>query len=150
MTLVVVSPPVHVLRVGEACPDSPFRALVGLMRADLAETRDLPAAERRQLTEPFCTTFAWDALRPHLPLRLAVPEGVPNWLPRWCRSYYQWLPSDDLRAVQDLRGRDDFDVVLRLFAFSAWRPTPVAWGSVSPVSLGPHRLTRSAWAWPGC
>jgi len=68
----------QVFRVGETYPDSPFRALVGLMRAELAETRELPAAERRQLTEHFCTVFAWEVLRPHLPLRLAVPEGVPN------------------------------------------------------------------------
>ena len=73
MTLVVVSPPLQVFQAGAACPDSPFQALVGLLRSDLAETRDLPAAERRQLTEHFRASFAWEALRPHLPLRLAVP-----------------------------------------------------------------------------
>ena len=122
MTLVVVSAPLQVFRVGEAYPDSPFQALVGLMRAELAETRDLPAAERRRLIKHVDTTFAWDTLRPHLPLRLAVPEGVPNWLPRLCRSHYQWLPPDDLHSGEDLRGMDDFDLVLRLFDFSAWRP----------------------------
>ena len=121
MTLVAVPRPVQVFRVGEACPASPFQALLGLARADLAETRDLPAAERRQLTEHFCATFAWDALRPHLPLRLAVPEGVPHWLPRLCRSHYQWLLPDDIHS-EELRGLDDFDLVLRLFDFSAWRP----------------------------
>ncbi len=122
MTLLVVSPPMQVLRVGEVCPDSPFHALLGLARADLAKTRDLPAAERRQWTEHFCATLAWDVLHPQLPLRLAVPEGVPKWLPRLCRSHYQWLPPDDIQSVEDLRGLDDFDLVLRLFDFSAWRP----------------------------
>jgi len=32
----------------------------------------------RRLIKHFDTTLAWDTLRPHLPLRLAVP----NWLPR--------------------------------------------------------------------
>jgi len=157
MTLVVVSPPVPVFRVGEACPDSPFHALVGLLRADLAETRDLPAAERRQLTEHFGATFAWDTLRPHLPLHLAVPEGVPHWLPRLCRSHYQWFPPDDLPSVEDLRGLDDFDLVLRLFDFSAWRPIlgqrfTSFFGPppFDPVSLGlAWVLARwRDWSWP--
>ncbi len=78
MTLVVVSPPVPGLRMGEASPDSPFQALVGRTRADLAETRDIPAAERRQGTEHFCATFAWDTLRLDLPFCLTIPEGVPK------------------------------------------------------------------------
>jgi hypothetical protein len=157
MSLVVVSPPVSVFRVGESCSDSPFQALLGLRRADWAETRALPAAERRPLTEHFCATFAWEAVRPHLPLRLAVPEGVPNWLPRLCRSHYQWLPPDDLHSVEDLRGLDDFDLVLRLFDFSAWRPIlgqrfTSLFGPppFDPVSLGlAWVLARwRDWSWP--
>jgi len=157
MTLVVVSPPLQVFWVGEACPDSPFHALVGLVRANLAETRDLTAAERRPLTEHFCATFAWDAVRPQLPLRLAVPEGVPNWWPRLCHSHYQWLPPDDLRSIEDLRGLDDFDLVLRLFDFSAWRPIlgqrfTSLFGPppFDPVSLGlAWVLARwRHWSWP--
>jgi hypothetical protein len=157
MTLVVVSPPVQVFHIGEACPDSPFQALRGLTRADLAETRDLPAAERRQATEHFCATFAWDTIRPHLPFRLAVPEEVPKWLPRLCRSHYQWLPPDDIQSAEDLRGRDDFDLVLRLFDFSAWRPIlgqrfTSLFGPppFDPVSLGlAWVLARwRHWSWP--
>jgi hypothetical protein len=157
MTLIAVPPPVQVFRVGEACPESPFHALVGLTRTDLAETRDLPAAERRQWTEHFCTTFAWDALRPQLPLRLAVPEAVPKWLPRLCRSHYQWLPPDDIHSVEDWRGLDDFDLVLRLFDFSAWRPilgqrftSLLGPPPFDPVSLGLAWLLARwrHWSWP--
>jgi len=157
MTLVVVSPPVQVLCVGDACLDSPFHALVGLARADLAETRDVPAAERRPLTEHFCATLAWDTLRLHLPFRLTVPEGVPKWLPRLCRSHYQWLPPDDLHSVEDWRGLDDFDLVLRLFDFSAWRPIlgqrfTSLFGPppFDPASLGLAWLLARwrHWSWP--
>jgi hypothetical protein len=44
------------------------------------------------------------------------------WQPRRCRSYYQWLPPDDIRSAQDLVGLDDFDLILRLYDFTAWRP----------------------------
>ena len=157
MTLIVVPPPGPVFRVGEAYPDSPFQALLGLTRADLAETRDVPAAERRQWTEHLGATFAWKAIRPHLPFRLAVPEGVPKWLPRLCRSHYQWLSPDDIQSAEDLRGRDDFDLVLRLFDFSAWRPIlgqrfTSLFGPppFDPVSLGlAWVLARwRHWSWP--
>jgi len=157
MTLVVVSPPAQVLRVGETCPDSPCHALVGLTRAHLAETRNLPAAERRQLTDHLSATFAWEAIRPQLPFRLVVPEGVPTWLPRLCRSHYHWLPPDDLQTAHDLRGLDDFDLVLRLFDFSAWRPIlgqrfTSLFGPppFDPVSLGLAWLLARwrHWSWP--
>ena len=114
-------------------PDSPFHRLVGLTRSLLRDTREIPAAERRLLTPYFVETFAWDAVRPRLPLRLIVaptqpgpqadqPPTLPGWQPRRCRSYYQWLPPDDIRSAEDLLGLDDFDLILRLYDFSAWRP----------------------------
>ena len=113
-------------------PESPFHRLVGLTRGMLRDTRDIPAAERRLLTPYFIETFDWSAVRPLLPLRLVVaptqPEPgsqvaahLPVWQPRRCRSYYQWLPPDDIRSEKDLVGLDDFDLILRLYDFSAWR-----------------------------
>ena len=93
------------------------------------------------------------SLRPHLPFRLAVP----NWLPRLCRSHDQWLPPDDLHSVEDQRGMDDFDLMLRLFDFSAWRPIlgqrfTSLFGPppFDPVSLGlAWVLARwRDWSWP--
>lgn len=103
-------------------PDSPFHRLLGLSRPELAATRELPAAERRLLTKRFVTTFQWSAVHSLLPLRLVVPLGVPPWQPRLCRSCYTWLPPDDVHCADDLEGLDDFDLILRLFDFSAWRP----------------------------
>jgi hypothetical protein len=138
-------------------PDSPFQHLVGLSRAQLAATRELPAAERRLLTEHFASAFHWHTVRPQLPLRLAIPAEVPAWQPRRCRSHYLWLPPDDIQTVDDLAGLDDFDLVLRLFDFSAWRsilgqrfrsqfgPPPF-----DPVSLGLAGLLARwrNWSWP--
>jgi hypothetical protein len=113
-------------------PDSPFSRLVGLTRSLLRDTRDIPAAERRLLTPYFVETFTWSAVRPLLPLRLTVaptqpadadqPPSIPVWQPRRCRSYYQWLPPDDIHSAEDLLGLDDFDLILRLYDFTAWRP----------------------------
>lgn len=103
-------------------PDSPFHRLVGLSRAELVATRSVPAAERRLLVPYFVDMFRWEAIRPRLPLRLTVPTGVPAWHARVCRSHYVWLPPDDIHSAADFVGLDDFDLVLRLFDFSAWRP----------------------------
>lgn len=103
-------------------PESPFHSLTSLSRSELASTRAIPAAERRLLTEHFVSTFQWEAIRPLLPLQLEVPSGIPPWRPRLCRSQYVWLPADDIQSVQDWKGLDNFDLVLRLFDFSAWRP----------------------------
>ncbi len=103
-------------------PDSPFHSLVGLSRTEMAESRGEEATERRLLTERFVSTFAWSAIRPLLPLRLVIPPNVPPWWPRHCRSYYKWLPPEEALTAKDLSGLDDFDLVLRLFDFSAWRP----------------------------
>lgn len=84
--------------------------------------RSVPADARRLMTEHFRTCFEWQALRPHLPLHLVVPDAVPSWRARRCRSFYHWLPPDDIHSSADLEGLDDFDLILRLFDFSAWRP----------------------------
>jgi hypothetical protein len=138
-------------------PDSPFQHLVGLSRAQMTATRDMPAAERRLLPEHFVSAFQWDAVRPQLPFRLAMPAEVPIWQPRRCRSHYVWLPPDDIQTVDGLAGLDDFDLVLRLFDFTAWRailgqrfgsqfgPPPF-----DPVSLALAGLLARwrNWSWP--
>ena len=103
-------------------PDSPFHCLVSLSRQQMVDTRGLEAADRRLLTKHFVSTFQWAAIRPLLPFRLVLPPHVPPWQPRHCRSHYVWLPPHDVHTVDDLQGLDDFDLVLRLFDFSPWRP----------------------------
>jgi hypothetical protein len=149
-------------------PNSPFHRLVGLSLSQLRDTRDLPAAQRRLLTPHFGQTFRWEAVRPLLPLRLMVaptqppahndqPPVVPVWQPRGCRSHYRWLPPDDILTQQDLLGLDDFDLILRLFDFSAWRPilgqrfaSHMGPPPFDPVSLGlAWWLARwRSWHWP--
>jgi hypothetical protein len=137
--------------------DGPFQRLTGLSRSELAATRNLEAAKRRLLVEHFVTTFQWDAIRPLLPLRLVVPPEVPAWAARRCRSHYDWLPPDDLQAPRDLEGLDDFDLVLRLFDFSPWRPilaqrfsSQLGPPPFDPVSIGlAWLLVRwRNWDWP--
>ena len=103
-------------------PESPFHLLTTVSRRALTTTRDVPAADRRLLVEHFVTTFEWEAILPLLPLQLVVPPGTPLWRHRRCRSHYRWVPPDDIQSVADWEGLDDFDLVLRLFDFSAWRP----------------------------
>jgi hypothetical protein len=114
-----------------------------LSRAQLLATRALPAAERRLLVPGFVATFSWAAIRPHLPFHLQVPAGVPPWTPRRCRSGYRWVPPDDLRSAADLEELDDWDLLVRLFDFSAWRPilaqrfhSALGPPPFDPVSLG--------------
>jgi len=137
--------------------DSPFQGWTGLSHSELAATRDLPAAERRLLIKHFVETFQWEAMRPLLPLRLVVPPDVPPWRARLCRSHYRWLPPDDLQSLDDLEGLDNFDLVLRLFDFSPWRPILAQRFSshlgpppFDPVSLGlAWLLVRwRNWDWP--
>lgn len=137
-------------------PDSPFRQLVSLSRTDLAATRDVPAAERRLLVEHFVSVFQWAAIRPLLPFRLTVPNEVPPWQPRYCRSFYTWLPPEEGLSVADLQGLDDFDLILRLFDFSAWRPilaqrfaSHMGPPPFDPVSLGLSMLLAvwRKWKW---
>jgi hypothetical protein len=136
--------------------DSPFHPLVSLSRTDLAATRGVPAVERRLLVKYFVATFQWAAVRPLLPLRLAVPQGVPPWQPRHCRSFYTWLPAEACLSAADLEGLDDFDLILRLFDFSAWRPilaqrfaSQLGPPPFDPVSLGLSMLLAvwRTWKW---
>ena len=110
--------PTEPLRV----PESPFHRLTTPLRSQFVATRDLPAAAHRLLTEHFVSTFQWEAVCPLLPLRLEAPPDVPPWRRRLCRSHYLWQPPDDIQSIDDWEGLDDFDLVLRLFDFSAWRP----------------------------
>lgn len=103
-------------------PESPFHRLTTLPRSELASTRNVPAAERRLLTEHFVSTFQWETIHPLLPLHLETVPDVRPWRSRICRSHYVWLPPDDIRSAADLEGMDDFDLLIRLFDFSPWRP----------------------------
>ena len=105
-----------------AMPDSPFHQLKSFSRSQLAETRDLPAAERRLLIPNFVDLFRWEAIRPLLPLQLPTPGDPPPWQERSCRSYYQWSPPDQLHSSADLIGMDPFDLCLNIIDFASWRP----------------------------
>jgi hypothetical protein len=151
-------------------PDSPFHQLLGFTRALLCDTRDIPAAERRLLLPNFVATFRWEAVRPLLPLRLVVaptqpdagpdqPATPPVWQPRYCRSHYLWLPPEDTLRTSPTawQGLDDFDLILRLFDFSAWRPilgqrftSQYGPPPFDPVSLGLAWLLAlwRGWRWP--
>jgi len=102
--------------------DPPFERLTNFFRADLAATRSLPAAERRLLIPNFVALFRWETIRPLLPLQLPTPGDPPPWAGRWCRSHYRWQPSPDLLSSANLPQMDEFDLTLRLFDFSPWRP----------------------------
>ena len=137
-------------------PNSPFHNLLGLSRTEMAASRELGAAERRQLTTHFVDTFQWSSVVPMLPLRLVVPAAVSSWRPRLCRSYYRWLPPEEPLAA-DLQGLDDFDLVLRLFDFSAWRPilaqrfrSQLGPPPFDPLSIGLAALLArcKGWGWP--
>ena len=157
MSSILVPPPSEVQVVtGNAVPGSPFHRLVSLSRKDLVATREVPAAQRRLLVHDFLTLFHWEAIQPLLPLRLSIPAGVPPWQPRRCRSYYCWLAPDDILCSQDLQGLDDFDLVLRLFDFTAWRPilgqrfhSQFGPPPFDPVSIGLAILLArwNAWEW---
>jgi hypothetical protein len=101
---------------------TPFGSLSLPSRTELREGRSQPAAERRLHLPHFVETFRWENLRPHLPLQLPTPGEAPRWYGRVCRSYYRWLGIDDLATSADVLRLDEFDLALRLFDFSAWRP----------------------------
>jgi hypothetical protein len=144
--------------IGLPCvPDSPFHNLLGLSRTDMVASRELEAAERRLLTEHFVDIFQWSSVYPLLPLRLVVPPGVPPWHPRHCRSYYRWLSPEQTLSADNLQGLDDFDLVLRLFDFSAWRPllaqrfrSHMGPPPFDPVTIGLAALLAryKGWGWP--
>jgi len=104
--------------------EPPASLLGGLSRpsrAELAEGRSLPAAERRLQLSDFVQIFQWASIRSRLPLQLPTPGAAPAWSGRVCRSYYQWL-AEDLPANAELLRLDEFDLMIRLFDFSPWRP----------------------------
>jgi hypothetical protein len=101
--------------------DPPFTDLQRLRRADLAESRSLPAAERRLQLPHFVETFCWEKIRPCLPLQLPTPGEAPAWQGRICRSQYRWPGVEDLPASVDIERLDEFDLLLRVFDFSPWR-----------------------------
>ena len=138
-------------------PESPFHRLTTLSQSELAHTRSIDAADRRLLTEHFVDTFQWESMCQILPLQLELPPDVRHWGPRMCRSHYQWLPPDDIHSADDLIGLDNFDLVLRIFDFSPWRPIlgqrfSSAFGPppFDPVSIGlSWMLVRwRCWSWP--
>jgi hypothetical protein len=103
--------PAHVIQ--------PFEGLSNPTRAELSAGRDFSASERRLQLPNFVAMFRWEALRNLLPLRLPAFGETPARMRRLCRSHYQWLPVDE---SETLDGLDEFDLMLRLFDFSPWRP----------------------------
>ena len=97
----------------------PFEGLINPTRAELSAGRDLSASDRRLQLPNFVEMFHWGAMRNLLPLQLPTPGDAPAWMGRLCRSHYQWLPVD---KSEMLDGLDEFDLMLRLFDFSPWRP----------------------------
>jgi len=116
--LVPTTPVISIVKI----MDSPLGGLQAVMRAEFSEIRDLPAAERRLRIPGFVATFRWEAIRALLPLQLSTPGNPAPWKDRLCRSFYRWLPPDDLHSSADVSGLDAFDLVLRLFDFTPWRP----------------------------
>jgi hypothetical protein len=110
--------PAQALSAQISIPGSPFQQLQRQTRVQLAASRALPAAARRLQLPNFVALFRWEAIRPLLPLKLPAPAAPSPWTGRLCRSYYQWLEGDDISIL----GLDEFDLLLRLFNFSPWRP----------------------------
>ena len=137
--------------------NSPFHLLDRFSRRELKETRHIEAAERRLLVKNFVDTFKWEAIQPLLPLKLVEVGDVPPWRPRLCRSHYVWLPPDKPCTPDVLKGLDDFDLVLRIFDFSSWRPvlgqrfrSHMGPPPFDPVSMGLAFLLVCwrGWTWP--
>ena len=140
-----------------AIPDSPFHQLQSPTRSELVENRSLPAAERRLLLPNFMQLFRFEAIRPLLPFQLPTPGDPPPWQARICRSFYQWLPPDQLHSSADLAGMDPFDLGCLLFDFSPWRPyfaarfkSQVGPPPFDPLSLGLAMFLAiyRKWDWP--
>ena len=97
----------------------PIQGLSIPTRAELSAGRDLTASERRLQLPNFVEMFHWEAMWNLLPLRLPTPGDASAWTGRLCRSHYQWFPLDKSKTLD---GLDEFDLMLRLFDFSPWRP----------------------------
>jgi hypothetical protein len=77
-------------------PHSPFH-LQRLTRAELTESRAMPAAERRLQLPQFVETFRWETIRPLLPLHLAnrlhgLDVGVVHTISGWNQMIF-FLPK---------------------------------------------------------
>ena len=144
----------HLEQVAET---PPFARLLGLSRLELKANRGVPADERRLLTVHFQESFTWSAIRLLLPLPFSVPADIPTPSPRRFRSTYTWLQPEKLLTAEELDGLDDFDLILRLFDFSAWRPIlaqrfrsqfgPPAFDPVG-IGLGILLARWRNWGWP--
>ncbi len=122
---------------------SPFSALKSMTRSELAESRAIPAAERRLQIPNFVEIFRWEAIQPLLPIKLPTPGEPFAWAGRLCRSHYQWLIPDDIHSSAEVLRLDEFDLLLRLFDFTPWRPyfasrfrSQFGPPSFDPLSLG--------------
>lgn len=104
-----------------AVSEAPFGHLVSPTRTAFKESREVPAAQRRLLSAHFQASFAWTALQVLLPLQPVLSPVTPPPAARRFRSDYRWLPTEALDGAV-LEGLDDFDLILRLFDFSPWRP----------------------------
>ena len=140
-----------------ALPDSPFHALPTLSRTELADTRDLLPPIVVSSHSPLSRPSPGRRSAPLLPLRLALPPTAPIWRARACRSHYVWLPPEDLLSPEAWLGLDNFDLVVRLFDFSLWRPilgqrfsSHLGPPPFDPVSLGLAWLMARwrQWDWP--
>ena len=156
-SILVPSPRDDQVLGGDAVPGSPFHCLATLSRREWVAARKVPAAQRRLLVDNFETLFRWEAMRPLLPLRLSIPAGVPPWRPRLCRSCYRWASPDDIHSDKDIQGLDDFDLLLHLFDFTAWRPilgqrfhSQYGPPPFDPLSIGLAILLArwKDWSWP--
>jgi hypothetical protein len=134
---------------------APFVQLTSLTHKALKASREVPAAQRRLLTAHFQESFTWSAIAPLLPLRPAVARELPQPPTRRYRSCYRWQPSAEM-DVAALDGLDDFDLILRLFDFTPWRPilaqrfqSQLGPPAFDPVSLGLGTLLARwrGWGW---
>jgi hypothetical protein len=98
-----------------------FQGLGALSRAAFIESRALPAAQRRMMTPGFVQAFHWEKIQALLPLRPKPMQPTRARSGRVCRSFYRWLPPQDIGTAADLTRLDDFDLALRLFDFTPWR-----------------------------
>jgi hypothetical protein len=147
----------HGKHLEQEAESRPFTHLLGLSRSELKTTRSMPAAQRRLLTAHFQESFTWSAIRPLLPLPFIATVEVSTRPPRCYRSAYTWLPPEEILTAEDLEGLDDFDLILRLFDFSAWRPIlaqrfrsqfgPPAFDPVG-IGLGILLARWRNWGWP--
>jgi hypothetical protein len=136
-----------------AVPQSPFHCLTTFSRSELARTRNVPAEDRRLLTDHFVDTFQWETVHPHLPIRLELPPGVQPWKARTCRSFYEWLPPEDIHSADDLIGLDSADGYIRMiwcYASSISHLGAQSWVSASAALSDLLLSILSASVYAGC